>query len=643
MPQIRFVTAGGGEQALFAASGENLLSVAQKGNVAIDAPCSGNGSCGKCRVRLVSGALDCAKSQHIRDEDYQNGWRLSCQSTVIGDAVIEVPDIAAAYRSRMKVADLSDERELTIFFQLREELLAAGLSFGPAIHAMTLALDPPSMDDPRPDNSRLIDALKKEYGLTEVTLPMPCLKKLPGLLRGNGFSIRCVIRVYGSHAEVLDLMAADDRSPICGLAVDIGTTSVAALLVDLSDGAILAKASAGNGQIRYGADVINRIMQQQKDGGVLKLQDAIIDETLRPLILELCHAAKLPHACIYQAYIVGNTTMQHLALGIDANGLRTEPYVPAFFSLSPLRAQSLGLSLHPAAKLDWAPNIGSYVGGDITAGTLVSQIWNSDALCLFIDLGTNGELVFGNRDFLMSCACSAGPAFEGGDISCGMRAIDGAIESCTIDPLSLEPQYSVIGGGRPVGLCGSGIIDLIAALFRRGIINARGAFERESARVKIDTDGMGRYILCFQEDSDTGREIAITSVDIDNFIRAKGAIFSAIQTMLASLDMDAGAIGRVLVAGGIGSGINIQNAIQIGMFPDIPLENYAYIGNAALSGAYAAIVSQKASDKLKEVAANMTYLELSAIPSYMDAFVAACFLPHTDAALFPSLNKENAV
>ena len=281
--------------------------------------------------------------------------------------------------------------------------------------------------------------------------------------------------------------------------------------------------------------------------------------------------------------------------------------------------------------------------GDITAGALVSRIWDSDEPCLFIDLGTNGELVFGNRDFLMSCACSAGPAFEGGDISCGMRAIDGAIESCTIDALSKEPAYSVIGGGKPVGLCGSGIIDLIASLFRRGIINARGAFERESARVKIDTDGMGRYILCFQEDSDTGREIAITSVDIDNFIRAKGAIFSAIQTMLASLDMDAGAIGRVLVAGGIGSGINIQNAIQIGMFPDIPLENYAYIGNAALSGAYAAIVSQKASDKLKEVAANMTYLELSAIPSYMDAFVAACFLPHTDAALFPSLHTEGAV
>lgn len=637
------MTEGGGERELFAASGENLLNVAQKGNVAIDAPCSGNGSCGKCRVRLVSGALDCTKSQHICDEDYQNGWRLSCQSTVNGDAVIEVPDIAAAYRGRMKVADLSDARELSIFLKLREELMAAGLPFGPPVRALTLQLDPPSMDDPRPDNSRLYDALKNACGLTEITLPMPCLRKLPGLLRGNGFSLRCVIRQHGTRAEVLDLLAADDQSPICGLAIDIGTTSVAALLVDLSDGAILAKASAGNGQIRYGADVINRIMQQQKDDGVRKLQDAIVDETLRPLVLELCHAAKLPRECIYQACIAGNTTMQHLALGIDANGLRTEPYVPAFFSLSPLRAQSLGLSLHPAAKLDFAPNIGSYVGGDITAGALVSRIWDSDEPCLFIDLGTNGELVFGNRDFLMSCACSAGPAFEGGDISCGMRAIDGAIESCTIDALSKEPAYSVIGGGKPVGLCGSGIIDLIASLFRRGIINARGVFLEESARVKIDADGMGRYILCFAENSDTGREIAITSVDIDNFIRAKGAIFSAIQTMLSALDMDTSAISRVLVAGGIGSGINIQNALQIGMLPDIPLEHYAYIGNAALSGAYAALVSQAASGKLKEVAANMTYLELSAVPSYMDAFVAACFLPHTDAALFPSLHTEGAV
>lgn len=637
------MTEGGKEQLLFAASGENLLDAARKANIAIDAPCSGNGSCGKCRVRLVSGTLDCAKTQHISDEEYQNGWRLSCQSTVTGDAVIEVPDIAGAYRSRMKIADLSDTRELAIFTRLSEALQAAGLPFGPAIRVFDLQIDPPNMDDTRPDDRRFSDALIQACVLKEVTLPVPCLRKLPGLLRAENFSIRCVVRLYADHVELLDLLAADDRSPILGLAIDIGTTSVAALLVDLNDGGILAKASAGNGQIRYGADVINRIMEQQKDGGIQKLRDAIVDETLLPLIHELCHAAKLPRECIYQACIAGNTTMQHLALGIDANGLRTEPYVPAFFALAPVRASSLGLSLHPAAHLDFAPNVGSYVGGDITAGTLVSMLWNSDELCLFIDLGTNGELVLGNRDFLISCACSAGPAFEGGDISCGMRAIDGAIESCTMDAATKEPRLSVIGGGRPVGLCGSGIIDVIAGLFRCGIINAKGAFLQESERVKIDADGMGRYILCFAENSDTGREIAITSVDIDNFIRAKGAIFSAIQTMLASLDMDTGDITRVLVAGGIGSGIDIENALRIGMFPDIPPEHYSYIGNAALSGAYAALVSQRAYDKLREVAANMTYLELSAIPSYMDAFVAACFLPHTDASLFPSLVKEDTV
>ena len=267
------------------------------------------------------------------------------------------------------------------------------------------------------------------------------------------------------------------------------------------------------------------------------------------------------------------------------------------------------------------------------------MIWNQPTMSLFIDLGTNGELVFGNSDFLMSCACSAGPAFEGGDISCGMRATDGAIEACTIDKDTMEPHLSVIGneGTKPIGMCGSGIIDVISELFINGIINAKGKFVREGERIKHDKYGMGSYVLVYEKDADSVKDIEITEVDIDNFIRAKGAIFSAIRTMLNSLDFTVDMIDDVYVAGGIGSGINMRNAVNIGMFPDIPIEKFHYIGNSSLTGAYTMILSTQAERKTYEVAQNMTYLELSTVPTYMDEFVASCFLPHTDSDIFPSV------
>ena len=334
--------------------------------------------------------------------------------------------------------------------------------------------------------------------------------------------------------------------------------------------------------------------------------------------------------------------MNHLFAGINADPLRMEPYIPTFFKTNSLFASDVGIEINPDAHIIMAPNIGSYVGGDITAGTLVSMIWNRPEFSLFIDLGTNGELVFGNSDFMMSCACSAGPAFEGGDISCGMRATDGAIEACTIDKETMEPTYKVVGdpGTKPVGLCGSGIIDVISELFMTGIINPKGKFVREGKRVRHDHYGMGSYVIAFEEEAGSVKDVEITEVDIDNFIRAKGAIFSAIRTMLNSLDFDVSMIDDVYVAGGIGSGINMANAVHIGMFPDIPLEKLHYIGNSSLTGAYLMLHSTPAEKKTYELASNMTYLELSTVPTYMDEFVGACFIPHTDTHLFPSVMEE---
>ena len=618
---------------------ETLLEAARKANVAIDAPCSGNGSCGKCRVKLISGEVEGLQTSHISDEEYADGWRLSCCTYARSDVTVQVPDIASAYRSRMKTADLSTGEEVAIFEALLAGVKEAGIRLDNNYCAVDLALSEPTLEDTMPDNERLTWALEEATGCERIELPFYPMSRLPKALRDAEWKVRVLGEKKDGTFTVYDVTGQDDNAPMCGLAIDIGTTTVSAVLFDLKDGRLLSKASGGNGQIRYGADVINRIIEQGKPGGRKKLQDAIIKETLVPLIAEMCKDAKLSARRILRMCVASNTTMNHLFVGVDADPVRMEPYIPAFFHWDGLKAGDLGLPAHPNAPILLAPNIGSYVGGDITAGTFAGMIWNKDELSLFIDLGTNGEIVFGNRDFLMSCACSAGPAFEGGDISCGMRATDGAIESCVIDRDTMQPTFGIIGeaGQRPVGLCGSGIIDTIAELFRTGIINSKGLFVREGARVARDHHGTGRYILAFPEESATGREVALNEVDILNFIRAKGAIYSAIDTLLSAMDMDQSVIEGVYVAGGIGSGINMKNAVRIGMFPNVPLELFHYIGNSSQAGAYAMALSDEAAKKVEEVAKNMTYMELSTHPGYMDAFVAACFLPHTDASRFAGL------
>lgn len=533
MNKIVFKIEGGEDVTIFAADGDNILELARKANVSVDAPCSGNGTCGKCRVRVLEGSLGGAGLQ-------EDGWRLACESVVDGDVVLSVPNTALAY-----INNITTE-------------------------------------------------------------------------------------VYNTTV------------PLChyGLAIDVGTTTVSAFLVDMDSGCKLAKATTGNGQIRYGADVINRIIEQQKPGGIHKLQQAIVQDTLVPLIDSLCKTTEVSCESITRIVIASNTTMNHLLLGVDANSIRIEPYEPAFLEFESYDPASIGINVAPGAELILAPNIGSYVGGDITAGVLATsttsgeKMWNRADMSLLIDLGTNGEIVFGNNEFLMACACSAGPAFEGGDISCGMRATVGAIEACTIGKNGLEPTLTVIGGGKPVGLCGSGLIDVVAELFRVGIINGKGKFNCEGYRIRYDEYGIGSYVLAFAEDSATGMDITLNEVDIDNFIRAKGAIFSGIMSLLTPLGFTPADIDDVLIAGGIGSGINIKSAISIGMLPNLPEEKYSYIGNSSLDGAYEMLSSPGAQERVIEIARNMTYVDLSTEPGYMDEFIAACFLPHTDETLF---------
>ena len=622
-------------------AGDNLLELARRANVAIDAPCSGNGSCGKCRVKLIEGELESFKSRHISDEEYNAGWRLSCNAKVLTDCTVWVPDIASAYQSRMKTADLSSPKEIAIFEDCQAALKASGIEFTNNFRSVVITMAEPTLDDTMPDIERFTWAIQDALSVANVHIPFAVMVKLASTLRAYNWNVCVKGQLQGDTFQCMEVCAPTD-TVIVGCAIDIGTTTVTMVLVDLETGKILAKGSSGNGQIRYGADVINRIIEQGRPGGKKKLQDAIVKETLTPIIANLCKSADINAKSILRLCVAANTTMNHLFVGVDAEPVRMEPYIPSFFGWNGLLAGDLKLPANPLAPVQIAPNIGSYVGGDITAGTLAAGLWDKDEMSLFIDLGTNGELVFGNRDFLMSCACSAGPAFEGGDISCGMRATDGAVEACVIDKETMEPTLTIVGdeGQKCVGICGSGIIDIISELFRCSIINAKGLFVREGERVRRDQHGMGRYVLAFPEESETGREISINEVDIDNFIRAKGAIFSAIDTLLKSVDMEVEMIDHVYVAGGIGSGINMKNAVNIGMLPDVDLEKYSYIGNSSLTGAYAMVLSDQADAKCTEVGANMTYLELSTYPGYMDSFVAACFIPHTDRNLFPNSIQE---
>ena len=637
MSNVIFQLENGGAVTTAAQPGDTLLTLAREANVAIDAPCSGNGSCGKCRIRLLEGALDSLPGRHISTAEFEEGWRLACASRIgEGDITVLVPDIASAYQSRIRTADLSDASETAVFAAMKEALPAAGIGGELPYRLVVVTMEEPTLDDTLPDNERLLAALSEVLGQSEITLSAAALRQLPDALREGGFTVSCIVKTDAPKPVILGLLPGGAPEPLLAAAIDIGTTTVSGVLVRLSDGAVVAKASAGNGQIRYGADVINRIVEQSKPGGVEKLRKAITEETLVPLLQCLLQQAGAEARRVVRIAVAGNTTMEHLLLGVPADPLRKEPYIPAFFHLDPMPAQAVFPGTELTADVYLAPNIGSYVGGDITAGTMASMIWDKEEFSLFIDLGTNGELVFGNREFLMSCACSAGPAFEGGDISCGMRATDGAIEALSIDPVTFEPSYTVVGDQAPVGICGSGIIDTIAALFRTGLIDPKGRFAGACSRVLHDRHGIGRYVIATAEESATGREISMTEIDIESFIRAKGAIYSAIDTMLGTLEMDAGVIDRIYVAGGIGSGINIDNAIRIGMFPDVERERYTYIGNSSLAGAYAMACRADAAHKVREIAGNMTYLELSTFPGYMDQFVAACFLPHTDASRFPS-------
>jgi len=622
--------------------GDNLLEVARKADIFIEAPCNGSVSCGKCKVKLLKGNIRSVDDTVKTLFKLEKGYISSCHSEVIEDIEIDVPTIFASSLAEMKIDDLSSETDIKLFQIAKNYITDSDMTFTSYVRKDFLQIDKPNLDDNISDWDRIKRHLKVNYGYQNAFCRLPTLKKLPQLLRQADFNLTITHIPRGKDkTTIINLEAGDTTDRLYGVSLDIGTTSVAAFLVDIYKGELLAKASSGNGQIKYGADVINRIVFAAKEGGLAKLNHALVHETINPILEKMFADAGIDQEEVIAFVAAGNTTMSHLLLGVYPDYLRKEPYVPGFLRAPFVKASELEIAINLETFLYIVPSVSSYVGGDITSGILASGIWSSEEEVLLIDLGTNGEIVFGNKEYLLTCACSAGPAFEGGGISCGMRASYGAIEKIEIKEDHLAPKLTIIGSTKPLGICGSGIIDLVSEMMMHNIINRKGKFNKNptSDRIRVDEHGTGEYVIVFKEEFGLEADLTITEVDIDSFIRTKGAVYSGAATLIGSIGKNFNSLEKVYIAGGIGNSLDIEKSIRIGLLPDISRDKFSYIGNSSLMGCYLTLMSEDARRTLEKIASMMTYIELSVYTDYMDAFVSACFLPHTDIEQFPTVKN----
>ena len=620
---------------IYCNKGDKLLDVARDADIFIDAPCNGNVSCGKCKVRLIKGKVDTEKTHHIRDEEWNQGYILACNTKVIEDIDIEVPSKLSSPMYGMKIEGSDKKKDKEVFDRAKKIIEENNFEFKTNIVKTYIEIEEPTLDDNISDIDRIERHVRNNLGYDEIDFTIE-------LIREDNFKVTITYIKKKNKITILNIESGNTENKLYGVAIDIGTTSVVVCLVDLYTKEIVDKASSGNAQIKYGADVIHRIVYSTKKNGLKELNEAIIEDTINPLLHSIYTKNNVDKDNVVSLVVAGNTTMTSLFLGVYTDFLRQEPFIPPFLKSPRLIGKDVGLKINDSAYVFLAPSVASYVGGDITAGVLSAGIWSSEENVLFIDLGTNGEIVFGNQDYMMSCACSAGPAFEGGGISCGMRASNGAIEKVKIDKETLKPTLTTIGDVSPIGICGSGIIDLICQMLLTGIIDRRGKIHRDidNERIIFNEYEIGEYVLAFKEEYNLDHDITINEVDIDNFIKAKGAIYSGASVLIESLGMDFSVIDKVYIAGGIGNNLDIENSILIGLLPDIEREKFIYIGNSSLVGSYLALISKDAKKKLQEIGSEITYVELSVYPTYMDEFISACFLPHTNIEQFPTIKSK---
>lgn len=618
--------------------GANLLRVALLEGVHINASCGGTGGCGKCRVRIPSGEYDGGTGSKLSDEDFADGLRLACRIEVHGDLKVEIPE-----ESRMGDAvALTHERRpgpgRVLTAQDLEELVE-GWSVDPVVKKFYLKMEEPDAANNINDLDRVKLALKSQHGIEAASVDFEAIRDLPSALRDGNWTATVTLVETSRGSRIIQVVPGDVTAQDYSIVLDIGTTSIHAQLLDLKAGKTIAQASDYNGQISYGEDVITRIVKAQKPEGRKQLQQAVI-ETVTHVVEKVLAKGGVDRCQISHMVAAGNTTMTHLMLGVEAKNIRIAPYVPAATFLPPVRAADIGIDVCDHVHLYTFPCVSSYVGGDIVSGIIGSGVFQTEKVTLYVDIGTNGEAVVGNQEWLVATSCSAGPAFEGGGIKHGMRATRGAIEAVQIDPSTGEPNILTISGKKPLGICGSGIIDAVAELLEAGLVEQNGKFNRDRAGewLRQNDDGLWEYVLVKEEFTASGRQdIVIIESDIDNLMRAKGAIFAGITTLLNSVGMDLEAVEQIYIAGGFGKYLQIDRAAAIGLFPEMEPEKFTFVGNGSLLGARLVSFSKDMLEAGENVARTMTNIELSDNQFFMDEYMAALFFPHTDLKWFPRM------
>jgi uncharacterized 2Fe-2S/4Fe-4S cluster protein (DUF4445 family) len=628
MPKITFLPSG---KTIDVPSGTLLSDAALVAGVMIDLPCGGKGTCGKCLVKIDQGTIAEKPGIAPSDEERESGFVIACQSAVTADVTISIPDQSA----HATPADMDDSIDPVC------EHFPALSHLSPLTVQVSLSIPKPGREDGLSDLDRVDCSLNALFQDQDITYSLSVIQKLADALREQDGMVTLTITADNRKARVIDIISGENASLNLGIAVDLGTTTISVQLIDLESGKVVSTRNGYNDQIHCGLDVISRINYASTKQRLEDLRSRAVHSVNR-LIDEATTDSQSRKEDITCCRISGNTIMTHLFLGLKPEYLRLEPYTPTVLKPQSLRAMELGLDIHPDAFVTLSPCVGSYVGGDITSGLLTTDIAkNTEDICLFMDIGTNGEIVVGNKDFLMTCACSAGPAFEGGGIDCGMRATTGAIDSVSIDPSTGRARYTTIGKGKPSGICGSGMIDLIAGLFLTGWIDPSGKFNRTRPCPFIHIEGRrAYYTLAGAQDSYSGRPIILSENDIDNLMRAKAAIYSAASLLLKQVGITFHDISTFYIAGGFGRFLNLDNAITIGLLPEIPIEKFHYLGNASLLGSSLSLLSQEFREIQTSLTKRMTYIDLSTFPGYMDQYMAALFLPHTDQHHFPNVLKR---
>jgi len=626
-------------------AGALIGDAAQQAGVALNMPCGGQGRCGRCAVVVQEGKVRRRTTQRLSPADVEAGYALACQTVVEGDVVVLVPPQEKIER-RLKESKRAAKVVLPFPYDLHDQPL----------RKYTVTLEPPSLQDQTDDWSRLQRELARRYDLRGLQASLPVLRKLGQALREGEWTVTVVVELDAwdcpdGPPRLIDVLAGEHLESLWAVVIDIGTTSNVVWLVDLIGGEVMAQKIDYNGQIARGEDVISRIIYASKGNGLQELQRLVV-ETFNRLLKKAARERSISTDEIYKAVVAGNSTMIHLFAGICPESIRLMPFTTAVNQLPRFSAREVGLGINPEATVDCLPGIASYVGADITSGVVSSGMCSTEELTLFVDIGTNGEMVLGDCTWLVACSCSAGPAFEGAGVVHGMRATAGAIEEVWIKDRiansewrmanggseAYEATYRVIGDEKPRGICGSGLISLLAEMFVTGVIDKGGNVNLNLPTKRVREGKHGpEYVVAWADETAIGEDIVITAVDVDNLMRAKAAIYAGFSVLARSVGLSLSDASQVLIGGAFGQYINVEKAVQIGMLPDMPYDRFHFLGNTSVRGAYMALLSREMRQRVTEVAKMMTYLELSADNTFFDEFNAALFLPHTDMTMFPSV------